>query len=336
MSLYVVSVVAAYWVVSISMVYLNKILLSSSDTSIAAPLFVTWYQCVLTCVICWVLGILGERDRQAGATKTFLADFPLIRYRLPVSLSVLPLSAVFVAMVAFNNICLQYVQVSFYNVARCLSLVFNVLFTFFLLKQTTSWRTCSTLLVVLIGFALGVDGEIDFSLIGTTAGVLASAFVSLNSVLTSKMLSYVEGDKSLLLFYNNLNATFLFLPLIFFFERDILIASSSTAMLISGWFWVCMTIAGVMGFAIGLVTVLQVKATSPLTHNISGIAKSAVQSFMAFYIWGNQATTKGVLGIWLVLFGTGLYTYVQMTTPSSAATSLAASSAVGQSKKMNV
>jgi len=34
---------------------------------------------------------------------------------------------------------------------------------------------------------------------------------------------------------------------------------------------------GIMGFAIGLVTVMQVKATSPLTHNISGTAKAAVQ-----------------------------------------------------------
>jgi hypothetical protein len=38
-----------------------------------------------------------------------------------------------------------------------------------------------------------------------------------------------------------------------------------------------MTLTGFMGFAIGLVTVMQVKATSPLTHNISGTAKAAVQ-----------------------------------------------------------
>jgi hypothetical protein len=47
--------------------------------------------------------------------------------------------------------------------------------------------------------------------------------------------------------------------------------------LISGFFWFCMTVTGFMGFAIGLVTVMQVKATSPLTHNISGTAKAAVQ-----------------------------------------------------------
>jgi hypothetical protein len=52
---------------------------------------------------------------------------------------------------------------------------------------------------------------------------------------------------------------------------------------------------------------------SPLTHNISGTAKAAVQSALAFYIWGNTPTVKGVLGMVLVLFGSALYTYVQIS-----------------------
>jgi hypothetical protein len=51
----------------------------------------------------------------------------------------------------------------------------------------------------------------------------------------------------------------------------------SSDKLISAFFWFSMTVTGFMGFAIGLVTVMQVKATSPLTHNISGTAKAAVQ-----------------------------------------------------------
>lgn len=87
---------------------------------------------------------------------------------------------------------------------------------------------------------------------------------------------------------------------------------ANTDKLVSAFFWTSMSITGCMGFAIGLVTVMQVKATSPLTHNISGTAKAAVQSLMAFYIWGNEATFKGVMGILLVIFGSGLYTWVQM------------------------
>ncbi|CAE7447219.1 slc35c1, partial [Symbiodinium microadriaticum] len=85
----------------------------------------------------------------------------------------------------------------------------------------------------------------------------------------------VNNDKSLLLYYNNINAAILFLPLIAIFEYDVIVANYDK--LFSLFFWMIMTITGVMGFAIGLVTVMQVKATSPLTHNISGTAKAAVQ-----------------------------------------------------------
>mmetsp|Transcript_18966 Transcript_18966/g.42222 ORF Transcript_18966/g.42222 Transcript_18966/m.42222 type:complete len:326 (+) Transcript_18966:131-1108(+) len=310
---YVASVIASYWVVSISMVYLNKMLLSNEDASISAPLFVTWYQCMLTCVICVVLGRMGEVTRNNGS-KSILDDFPLVELDWGVALKVLPLSLIFVGMITFNNLCLQWVQVSFYNVARCLSLVFNVFFTYALMGKTTSLLTCSTLLVVIVGFGVGIQGEIDFSLVGTAAGVLSSVFVSLNSIYTSKMLPAVDNDKSKLLFYNNLNAALLFLPLIGLFEAQVILESKDKLM--SVFFWASMSVTGAMGFAIGLVTVMQVKATSPLTHNISGTAKAAVQSLMAFYIWGNEATFKGIMGIALVIFGSGLYTWVQMISSS--------------------
>ena len=84
--------------------------------------------------------------------------------------------------------------------------------------------TCATLLIVIFGFYLGIDGEVNFSLLGTSAGVISSIFVSLNGIFTSKVLSKVNDDKSLLLFYNNVNAMFLFLPLIAFFEKEVSVA----------------------------------------------------------------------------------------------------------------
>ena len=108
------------------------------------------------------------------------------------------------------------------NVARCLSLVFNVIFTYTFLGRTTSFLTCCTLLIVVVGFVSGIKGEINFSLVGTSAGVLASVFVSLNSIYTTKMLPVVDNDKSLLLYYNNLNASFLFIPLIVLFEGQVI------------------------------------------------------------------------------------------------------------------
>jgi solute carrier family 35 (GDP-fucose transporter), member C1 len=185
-------------------------LLSNEQASIPAPLFVTWFQCLFTFVVCIVLGNIYNSS-----------DFPRIRPNYQQAIAVLPLSLVFVGMITFNNICLQYVAVSFYNVARSLSIVFNVLFTYLLLGKETSLLTGSCLLVVIVGFILGIDGEVDFSLIGTLCGVLSSVFVSLNSIYTSKILPKVNNEKSLLLFYNNVNAFLLFIPLIVIFESHV-------------------------------------------------------------------------------------------------------------------
>lgn len=326
--MYIASVVVTYWFVSISMVYLNKILMSNEGVSIPAPLFVTWYQCVITSLICWLAGKCGERasagyssvsqeDSSSGISAppqkpSFFAQFPKATYETSVAKKIMPLSIIFVCMITFNNLCLKWVEVSFYNVARSLTIVFNVFFSFFVLGMRSSPKTLCCLLFVILGFFMGSHGELNFSLKGTVAGIASSLFVSLNSIFTKKILPVVDDNHWRLTFYNNVNATVLFIPLMAYYEWDVILAAVDNQ-LVSGTFWSAMTVAGFFGFSIGIVTVLQIKATSPLTHNISGTAKAAVQSLMAFYLWGNEPTLLGVLGIFTVLGGSLLYTFVKMS-----------------------
>jgi solute carrier family 35 (GDP-fucose transporter), member C1 len=206
---------------------------------------------------------------------------------------------------------LKWVEVSFYNVARSLTIVFNVILSKIMLNSNSSNPTLACLGVVIVGFFMGSGGEINFSMKGTVAGILSSLFVSLNSIYTKKVLPVVDNDHWKLTFYNNINACIMFIPLMLTFENQAILSAFSMQFL-SPTFWGAMWVAGFMGFAIGIVTVLQIKATSPLTHNISGTAKAAVQSILAFYIWGNEATFLGCLGIAVVLGGSLLYTYVKM------------------------
>ena len=226
-SSYIFSVVCAYWFVSISMVYLNKFLLSNKDESIPAPLFLTWWQCVVTCFICYLLGLVGEKTRKMPVKdkENFMAYFDsyhVTKLQRETSMSVLPLSLIFVGMITFNNLCLQYVEVSFYNVARSLTIVFSVGFTFFFLGEKTHLRVCATLGIVILGFVLGIDGEVNFSMIGTMCGVMSSVFVSLNSIYTKKISNDVKLSNGDQLFYNNFNASLLFLPLIIMFEIPVI------------------------------------------------------------------------------------------------------------------
>ena len=115
----------------------------------------------------------------------------------------------------------------------------------------------------------------SLSISGTIYGVLASLFVSLNSIYTKKVLPFVDQSIWLLGYYNNLNACLLFLPLM------LLNGELPTLMSFSGYgnltFWTMMVAGGVFGFAIGYVTGLQIQVTSPLTHNISGTAKGTAR-----------------------------------------------------------
>lgn len=46
-------------VISIATVFVNKSLLSSDSVSLEAPLFITWFQCVVSFTICFTLSRTG-------------------------------------------------------------------------------------------------------------------------------------------------------------------------------------------------------------------------------------------------------------------------------------
>lgn len=117
----IAAVVALYWFVSITMVFLNNYLLDNRDLD--APLFVTFYQCLVTVGLCWLMQLLSK-------LCPGLIDFPSVRFDVKTSREVLPLSIVFIGMITFNNLCLKYVGVAFYTVGRSLSTVFNVLLSY--------------------------------------------------------------------------------------------------------------------------------------------------------------------------------------------------------------
>ncbi|TNN46925.1 GDP-fucose transporter 1 [Liparis tanakae] len=297
------AVVTVYWFVSITMVFLNNYLLDNRDLD--APLLITFYQCLVTVALCWLMQLLSR-------LCPGLIDFPAVRFDLKTSREVLPLSVVFICMITFNNLCLKHVGVAFYTVGRSLSTVFNVLLSYVVLKQTTSLQAVGCCGIILGGFWLGVDQEGltgTLSWTGVFFGVLASACVSLNAIFTKKVMPAVDGNIWKLSYYNNVNACVLFLPLI--------VASGDLSRLAAFGrlghlgFWGVMTLGGVFGFAIGYVTGLQIKFTSPLTHNVSGTAKACAQTVIAVVYNSSSKSALWWTSNMMVLAGSSAYTWVK-------------------------
>ena len=298
----VVGVVSFYFVVSISLVFLNKFMLSSAAIRLDAPLFLTWTQIVVACGCCYLISLF--RDTR------LMSFFPItMQYDLKVAAKVAPLTALFLAMIVCNNLCLRYVEISFYQVVRALTIVFNLVFTYTVLKQRTSRMAVASCGVVVVGYLMACQGEINFSVEGVIFGVASSLFVCLYSIYVKKILALVDNDHNVLMVYNNLNALWM-LPIVVVLAGEV--EAIRTYSLISSPFFLRMTlITGVFGFLINIATFLQISVTSPLTHNVSGTAKACVQTVLGAIVYKNEVSFQAGLGTFLSIIGCGMYSVVR-------------------------
>lgn len=157
------AIVILYWFVSITMVFLNKQILSGESFNLNAPFFVTWFQCIISLLITTIFSyVINETGSILTLFKSYKIKFPTsnsnippIYFRFSIVRQVFPLSFVFVAMISFNNLCLKNVGVSFYFIGRSLTTVFNVGLTFFILRKSTSLKAVLCCIVLVIGFFIG-------------------------------------------------------------------------------------------------------------------------------------------------------------------------------------
>ncbi|KAH8556541.1 hypothetical protein BGW37DRAFT_416824, partial [Umbelopsis sp. PMI_123] len=262
-------VVLFYFVISLSVVFLNKIILSSTKYDFPYPLFVTWFQLLVALNI--------------SARNPSISFIPPYEFVPAVAIKVVPLTMIYIFMLVFNNLCLKYVEVIFYQVARSLSINFTILFTYVILGQKTSSSTLLACLIVFLGFGIGSFGEINFSWSGIIYGVGSSAFVALYGIYVKKSLQIVGNDEYRLLHYNTTLAILL-LGSILLLSNELSAIWKNLAIYNSSMFWTLMVFTGITRFGINISVLLQVKFISPLTNTISGTAKSCLQTVLAAWI----------------------------------------------------
>lgn len=184
-------------------------------------------------------------------------------------------------MITTNNLCLKYTSVAYYYIGRSLTTIFNVMFTYLILREKTSLKCISCCAFIVFGFWLGVDqehlaGELDISIIiflvgnylyitgslsiaGLIFGVLGSLSLSLYSIFTKKVLPFVNGEIWALSYANNIYASVLLIPMMLINkELPELVNYMGFKDL---FFWGIITTGGICGFTIGFFTTLQIKVS---------------------------------------------------------------------------
>ncbi|KAG9510943.1 GDP-fucose transporter 1, partial [Fragariocoptes setiger] len=317
----------AYWVISISMVFINKFVLSDSLLGGELTVFITMFQCLFALAILVTLNFVtkncidpcvSETTNDQIHSKVSLTD--LIHVSLPpvikfsVFRRVFPVSLLYVGMLVMNNFCLKYVGVAFYFVCRSLTTVFNVIFTYYILNEPTSRGALLCCVLIVVGFVGGIDQENvmgDISVLGVIFGVASSLFTSLFSIYTKKTLASLDKNIWALTLYNNINAISLFIPLIILHGDLGVLLSIKSNIVSDPTFWSMLSVSGIMAFLISTVTNASIKYTSPLTHNISGTAKACFQTVIAVLYYHDHKTLLWWTSNLTILFASAAYSRIK-------------------------
>jgi GDP-fucose transporter C1 len=292
--------VTFYMSVSLALVFLNRFVLTDK-TEKAGALFMSWYQFVVAYICILIITVFFPN-------VPLLNLFPPIRYKWSVVLQVLPVSIAYLMMIGFNNKCLEYVSVSGYQIARSLTILFSIILSFIFQGQRTSLRACGACLGVVAGFLCGVQGDVDLSLKGGFYGVCSSCFLATYTIVVKKVISHLDDNEFLLIEYNTPIAIIVLAPFVWFSgEFDILKEPRTRH------FWIMQTVTGVVGFVINIAIFLNIKYTTPLTHNLSGTLKACLQTLLAFVFFpkGETMTPLKALGTALVIGFSAYYAFVR-------------------------
>eukprot|EP00386_Alphamonas_edax_P005054 GDKI01015889.1.p1 GENE.GDKI01015889.1~~GDKI01015889.1.p1 ORF type:complete len:455 (+),score=144.72 GDKI01015889.1:67-1431(+) len=296
----VVAAVVFYFIVSLSIVFFNYILFTSTFKS---PVFISWFQQVVGLVIVLASGALSK------FFPVFNQFFAPYEFKPAVAWKVMPVAVTFVLMIALSNTCLKYVQVSTYQVARSTTIMFNILLMYVILKQATSRQCVAACAVVVLGFIIGSLDPNALTFFGLVAGLLSSVSQAFNTVMVKKTLEYVDGNQNLLLSYNITVSIFLFLPCIW-------IAGEQTAFALLPWdftlastwkLWGALCVSGLLAILINIATFLVIKYTNPVTFNMIAMVKACVQTIGGVLIFGEVLSLQSLTGILLTVAGSYAY-----------------------------
>lgn len=191
----------------------------------------------------------------------------------------------------FNNLSLQYIQLSFYQIARSPAILFSTLLNVFVMQNmsfTSDITNLYSVLLVIFGFIIGCLGEPEFSLLGTFFGVLSTVFLSLYAVFVKDAMAVVAGNQWRLYFYTSITSFIMLLPLMVSFnELDLLsIAPQRQA----NGFWTLIIISAVFSFIVSVSISLMSKHTSKTVLNLSGVFKAILQTLLAIALYNDDFT----------------------------------------------
>ncbi|CED82870.1 GDP-fucose transporter [Phaffia rhodozyma] len=225
------------------------------------------------------------------------------------------LLALNVTGLCFNNFTLQYVDASFYQVARGMVLPLTVLITFIAYHSLPSRNALVACVIVSSGFFIGIiwggNAQNSISPMGVMFGVLSSITTACHAIAIKSSLPVVDGSTMSLAWYSNFLSAIALLPIsLMIGEGPEIMRTWRDPDLLNRFIWGG-TITGFWGFFICLAGLLSIKVTSPVSHMVSSAARGVIQTGVSVWLFGDIINLGRGASISAIILGSCAYVYAK-------------------------
>ncbi|KAJ3568044.1 hypothetical protein NP233_g5975 [Leucocoprinus birnbaumii] len=299
----VAGVVTFYMSAALTMVFVNKEVLSNSPE---LPLLFLLIQLLIAVVLLHV-----------GAFLTPRIEIPTIDR--DVAKKLVPVVSVNIIGLVFNTLCLREVEATFFQIARGLVLPLTITVSSMHTRKAPTAKVIVAAVIVTMGFALGVAPAKNLptkaipSNISLVYGVLSSLFIAIHAVLIKISLPYCNNSTIQLAWWTNAGSAVMLLPFVIFngeFAKIWDKYSNDATWDFSVFLWGSL-VTGVFGFLLCIAGLLSIKVTSPITHMFSSAAKSGLQTLIGVMKNKDVLNAQRSISILVILIGTMYYTWIK-------------------------
>jgi drug/metabolite transporter (DMT)-like permease len=286
-----------YGVLSVSMVFTNKVILSGS----ASSNFMTQVILISQCAIATVSVFLCSLFSSEFTLRVSFDDFLLI---CVVNLS-------FIGTILANSNTLRYLSIHMVTLLKNTAIVVTAFGDWLFLHHSLSTLCWVAIGLTAIGSSCGVMTDVQFSLIGYAWMALSCGFASGYILLSKRLLSGRNLHFWTLMFWNNLLSAVLLVGFAMVGDRSLVrdwLTRGRLPFEISKrliWF------SGFLGLALNLATYSLLGSTSATSYSVVGVAKKVIQAGLSFVLFKKSATLRNAVSVAIGLMGATLYAYVK-------------------------
>jgi len=224
---------------------------------------------------------------------------------------ILPLAAIFCLNIILGNVSLRYIPVSFMQTVKSLVPAFTVLLQVTVFKQFSPTMIYVSLVPVVGGVALASFTEVNFNIEGFGTALIASLTTSIQSIVSSMILTGSMRLDAINMVYYMAPASFIFIcPFALMYEYARLQTYDHT---VYGFNFVVGTLimSGLVAYLLNICTFFAIKSTSPLTFTVFGNLKVIVVIVISVLIFRNEIGVMNGVGCFVAVVGIIWYNSIE-------------------------